>query len=92
MAELQQAKSVSVEEILSKEKFRIFSMNLTAEELEKISNCRRGIIGASGLGGLFGFFGGRVALGSAPSSFLLKSIVIGGKNKERESKQSKFIN
>lgn len=71
--------TISVDEILAKEKLRLFSMSLTAEELEQISNCRKGIIGSSGLGALFGLYGGRVALGPTPSSFLLKSIVIGGK-------------
>lgn len=70
--------SISVDDVLSREKFQLFTMNLTSEELEQISFCRRGILGASSLGAIFGVFGGKVALGPTPSSFLLKSIVIGG--------------
>lgn len=69
---------MSVDEFLSKEKLRVFKINLTGEELEQISLCRRGIIGASGIGAIFGFFGGRIALGPVPSSILLKSVVITG--------------
>lgn len=69
---------ISVDDVLSREKFELFTMNLNSEELEQISLCRRGILGASSLGAIFGVFGGKVALGPTPSSFLLKSIVIGG--------------
>lgn len=72
--------TITVDELLTKEKFRLFTMNLTSEELEQISKCRRGIFGASSLGAVFGVFGGRIALGPTPASFLLKSIVIGGIN------------
>ena len=73
------ASSVSVDEVLSRAKFQLFTMNLTSEELKQISLCRRGILGASSLGAIFGVFGGKVALSSSPSSLLLKSIVMGGK-------------
>lgn len=66
-------------EVLSREKFQLFTMNLSSEELEQISLCRKGILGASALGAILGSFGGKVALGPTPSSLLLKSIVIGGK-------------
>ena len=69
---------ISVDDVLSREKFQLFTMKLTAEELEQISLCRKGILGASSLGAIFGVFGGKVALGPIPSSFLLKSIVMGG--------------
>ena len=69
----------TVDDVLSREKFRLFTMKLTAEELEQLSLCRRGILGAIGLGGLFGLFGGKIAIGPAPASTLLKCSVIGGK-------------
>lgn len=71
--------SVSVDDVLSREKLKLFTMNLTSDELEQISLCRRGILGCSGLGAIFGVFGGKIALGSAPASILLKSIVMVGK-------------
>lgn len=71
---------ISVDDVLSKSKFDIFTMKLTREELDQISTCRRGILGAIGLGGLFGLFGGKMAIGPSPASFLLKSSVTGGKS------------
>ena len=70
--------TISVDEVLSKAKFELFSMDLSAEELEQISVCRKGILGASSLGAILGVLGGKVALGPTPTSFLLKSVVIGG--------------
>jgi hypothetical protein len=70
--------AISVDDVLSREKFQLFTMNLTAEELDQISLCRRGILCATSLGAIFGVFGGKVALGPAPSSILLKSVVVGG--------------
>lgn len=70
--------AITVDDVLSREKFRLFTMKLTSEELEQLSLCRRGILGAMGLGGLFGVFGGKMAIGPTPASFLLKSSVIGG--------------
>jgi hypothetical protein len=70
--------AISVDDVLSREKFQLFTMNLTAEELDQISLCRRGILGATSLGAIFGVFGGKVALGPTPSSILLKSVVMGG--------------
>lgn len=75
--------SISVDDVLSREKFQLFTMKLTIEELEQILHCRRGILGASSLGAIFGVFGGKVALGPIPSSFLFKSIVMGGKKREK---------
>lgn len=69
---------MSVDEFLNKEKFQLFRINLTSEELDQISLCRRGILGASGIGAIFGFFGGRIALGPVPSSIIIKSVVITG--------------
>ena len=71
--------ALTVDDVLSREKFRLFTMKLTSEELEQLSHCRRGILGATGLGGLFGVFGGKMAIGPAPASIHLKSAVIGGK-------------
>lgn len=71
--------AITVDDVLSREKFLLFTMKLTAEELEQLSLCRRGILGAMGIGGLFGVFGGKMAIGPAPASLLLKSSVIGGK-------------
>lgn len=71
--------SITVDEILSKEKLRIFTIDLSKEELEQISLCRNGILGASGLGAIFGLFCGKIALGPTPSSTLLKSSIFGGK-------------
>ena len=70
--------ALTVDEVLSREKFRLFTMKLTSEELEQISTCRRGILGAVGLGSLFGLFGGKMALGPAPTSILLKSSLLAG--------------
>lgn len=70
--------SVSIDDYLSQEKFRIFTMPLSQEELDQIKDCRHGIIGASSLGTLFGVFCGKIALGPAPASIFLKSLVIGG--------------
>ena len=71
--------SVSVDTVLSAEKFRLITMDLTEEELNQISMCRRGILGASGIGAVFGLFGGKIALGPVPSTILVKSVVLGGK-------------
>lgn len=78
MANISSTLMTTVDEVLSKEKFRLFTMKLSSEELDQISTCRQGILTATGLGGLFGLFGGKVALGPAPASFLLKSSVICG--------------
>ena len=69
----------SVDQILAQEKYKLFTMDLTAEELGQIKLCRNGILSACGLGALFGIYGGKFALGSTPASRLTKSLITGGK-------------
>lgn len=67
-------------ELLIEEKRRIFTIPLSAEELEQISDCRKGICAAIAVGSTFGLFGGRMALGPKPANLLIKSLVIGCKS------------
>lgn len=64
--------------MLAREKLRIFTMDLTDEELALVSRCRTGIIVASVAGGAFGIVGGRAALGSTPSPFIIRALVLSG--------------
>lgn len=58
-------------------------MPLSAEELEQIADCRKGIIAAIAIGSVFGLFGGRMALGPKPANLFIKSLVIGCKPAKR---------
>lgn len=65
--------------LLSAEKWRIFTMRLSDEEIEQISLCRKGILVAVTLGSAFGLFCGRMAAGPGKANFLVKGAVLGSK-------------
>lgn len=65
------------EAALRNEKYRIFTMDLTNEELSHIETCRNGILGASAAGTLFGILCGKIALGSSMfAPILVKPLLI----------------